>query len=123
MRMRCGITVARCVCVPGATFHTVTNWPQRPTKCLSAAEDSITTCFFFVKQLLHKATEFALKLLVQVPAILFAFASTRVYCNHVMLLSTTWCCGCQLCVCNIVLNVELNQVAFIGQKEGKFTMM
>ena len=45
-----------------------------------------SSMFFLIKQPLHKATEFASKLLVQLSAILFALASTRAY------ILITWRC-------------------------------
>ena len=57
----------------------------------SAAQDSINTCFY-LKQSIHKATEFASKLLAQLSAILFGLlAYKRAYVNHVMLLNHVAC--------------------------------
>ena len=72
------------VCLCASFFHTVTNWPRRPTDRLSTASDWSKTCFF-VKQPLRKATELASKLLAQLSAILFALTSARAYVDHVVL--------------------------------------
>ena len=53
----------------------------------------------FVKQPLRKATKFTSKQLAHLSAILVALASTRVYFNHVTLLSTRRCLNCPLCHC------------------------
>ena len=93
-----------CLC-PVQFFHTVTNWPRRPTDRLNAAKYLIKTWSFFVKHLLYKATKFTMKLLVQLSASLFVFASTRAYFNHMMLLLTTWCFSCRLWHCVVHRNI------------------
>ena len=83
-------------------FHIVTNWPKETTNHLSAAKDSIKM-YFFVKQPIRKTTEFALKLLMQLSTILFAFASAQVYFNHVTL---WWCFSCKLYHCVTIVHVD-----------------
>ena len=72
-----------CVCVsPVRFFHTVTNWPRRPTHCLGVAIDDFKCFFFFfffVKQPLRKPTGFASKLLAHLSAILLTLAGTQAY--------------------------------------------
>ena len=73
--MRCSVTVVGCVCVSGSIFHTV--WIGQEDLRIASALQKIQFkhAFFSIKQPLHKATEFWLKLLGQLSAILLAFAS------------------------------------------------
>ena len=55
---------------------------QEELRITSALQKIELNHVFFIKQPFHKATEFTSKLIVQLSAILFAFASTQTCLNH-----------------------------------------
>ena len=75
MHIRCRVTVVGCVCVSGLIFTYSSELVKKTYGLPQHCRILINTWCFFVKQSLHKATKFLLKFLVQLSAILFAFAS------------------------------------------------